>query len=172
MPFNRKELHPDEREAFDTILDDALAASNDDDKAAALLAYDELMDCGELWVRTLQAQAFRAELQRACKDRAKSRSMVLVDYRGTPVSKTQRRAVKVRDNVTGLMGEQQTLIVAMTWDQFEQMRQRNRVARTALDVTDAMAAKIAALRDLYPDTRTVDEALHMHGMTLQEYLAA
>lgn len=172
MPFNRKELHPDEREAFDAILDEALADNNDDDKAAAAAAYDRLSGLHESWVAVLRAQAFRGELQRACKELAKSRALVLVDYHGRQVGKTSMRAVKVRDPRTGLIGEQQKLIAEMTWAEFDEMRQRNRVQRISLEVTEAMARKIAILRDLYPDTRTVDEALRCHGMSLQDYLAA
>lgn len=170
MTFNRRELGEDERDRLEEILTGSLDACNEDDKAATVVALRKLAAESGMWVATLRDQAFKRSVQIELKNLAKSRHKIIVPWNGASVVKTQMRAVTRRDTETGKSSQQQSLISVMTWDEFNEWAATVFIGLTSWKVNATIATKVAHLRDLYPESKSVPEALKLHGTSLDEYL--
>lgn len=172
MTFNRRELGDDERDRLEEILTESLDACHEDDKAATNVALRKLASEPGMWVATLRDQAFKRSVQIELKNLAKSRHKVIVPWNGASVVKTQLRAVTRRDEDSGKSFQQQELISLMTWEEFDEWAGSVFIGLTSWKVNATIATKVARLRDLYPESKSVPEALKLHGMSLEAYLEA
>lgn len=172
--MSTKYLSPEERDEYAQILDDALNGSRQADMPAIDRMEQMLAQAdraGRAWPTLLYRYWQREGMRNALKAHAKAQSRALVAHDGRLISKDTRRGV-LRETEDGRQAWQQVLFVDMTWDEFEQYRQRNADDIAALQINEVMAKKIAALYDLVPDSFGPGDACARLGTTLEDVLAA
>lgn len=125
---------------------------------------------GRTWPEAYTEQAIWDYTQRRCKQLDKDKHRVWIDYQGN----THHKATVVgRRSKPGEPGSfQQELITGLTWEQLEDWHKAQRVQALAITVNVHMAEKLLLLQAKHPHTTTVQEALDLEGMTLDQYLGS
>ena len=166
-----KYLSPDERKAWADLLDRALNGSRRADAAAVDRAMAALRDCDEPWAAVVRERMLHEGTRRALVTCAKSEAMVLVAHNGQVLAKTSRRGV-VTVAADGRSEHQQMLWQEMSWEQFETWHRLNESQIGGLLANRTASRKLAALRDLVPDSIGPGDAASKLGTSLDAVLAS
>jgi hypothetical protein len=170
-------MDKDERAAWHAMLDAALTASKMQADQAAIdhlaqsMATAEKSDPVPVWPAILRQRWTREGMRIELLARAKASAMVMVNHKGHLIGKTALRSAEVTAK-DGTRQQKQFLWASMTWEQFDDWRARNRDADLALQINEAAAVKIAALRERAPKSKTPGDACKQLGTTIEEVLAS
>jgi hypothetical protein len=125
------------------------------------------------WARDIEREALRDGLNKFIVEYGKRRQPdVVLAYNGRVISKPRRRGVVIRLDETGERAYQQELFEDMTWVQFRSLLD-NRVSQiNSIAEELRVLRRIDQLRQRWPNSAGVAEALHLQGCSLDEWLAA
>lgn len=169
--MNRASWSPEEIAEYEAMLqkvvEDADGTRSRVDLMESLVG--DAVQAHRYWARDCEREARRVGFAAQIKSYLK-RNRVLFINRDAAVSKPRVVGLK-RSTAEGEVYDVQALIEAATFDELRDKRIQAIKQIKSYSDTVALLDRVLALKDMYPHTQFVVDALHEHGMSLDEYLA-
>lgn len=169
--IDRAAWSPEEREEFDELLAEVVAATRDttDRLNLADKLLNDAIQAHRPWASEVEASCRREGLGREIK-RYQDRQRVAVAYDGRILSVPAVQARKVVAD-DGVVTYQRELIELWTWDQLFEKRGEAIKAQATYSEKVAHYDRLLALRVLAPDSKSPSEAAQQLGIELDAWLA-
>lgn len=168
--MNRYAWAPEERVEYDQMLQDVIEQAEGTGRRVDLLErlLNDALQAHRFWARDVERHALRTGLRAQIKQHLDRRKVVR-PARDVLVEKPRVVGIQRRTEA-GQVYFAQVAYDVMTFDELRAKRGEVLRQLRAYSDTIALIDRLLALADMHPEAKTVQEALDLHEMSLDDYL--